>query len=78
MSLAVVVVHPDLLGTYADGGNGIVLVQRARWRGIDAELVAGTSDSRLPGGDVYLLGGGEDAAQSASARRLAEDGVIVG
>ena len=34
-------VYPDLLGTYGDGGNGLVLARRAAWRGIDAELRPG-------------------------------------
>lgn len=76
MDLTIVVVHPDLLGTYGDGGNGIVLVQRARWRGIQAELVEAPSDHALPEGDLYCLGGGEDAAQTASAQRLREDGTL--
>ena len=76
MSLRVVVVHPDLLGTYGDGGNGVVLVQRARWRGIAAELLEATSDGPLPVGDLYCLGGGEDAAQAASAERLRADAVL--
>lgn len=76
MSLTVVVVHPDLLGTYGDGGNGVVLVQRARWRGIEAELLEATSDTSLPTGEIYCLGGGEDAAQTASADRLRADGTL--
>lgn len=76
MTLTVVVVHPDLLGTYGDGGNGVVLVQRARWRGIGAELVQATSDAPLPAADVYCLGGGEDAAQTASAERLRAEGTL--
>jgi CobQ-like glutamine amidotransferase family enzyme len=76
VSLTVVVVHPDLLGTYGDGGNGLVLTQRARWRGIDAELVEASSDKVLPAGDLYCLGGGEDAAQTASAESLCRDGVL--
>ncbi len=77
MSLRIVVVHPDLLGTYGDGGNGVVLVQRARWRGIDAELVEATSERALPAGDLYCLGGGEDSAQAASAERLRADDTLV-
>ncbi len=76
MSLIVVVVHPDLLGTYGDGGNGLVLAQRARWRGVSAELVEATSDVALPEGDLYCLGGGEDAAQTASADRLRTEGTL--
>lgn len=73
-ALTVAVVHPDLLGTYADGGNGLVLEQRARWRGVDARLVQAPSGERLPDADVYCIGGGEDAAQSASAERLRAEG----
>ena len=70
-AVRIVVVHPDLLGTYGDGGNGRVLTNRARWRGFDVELIAATSDVALPeGGDLYLLGGGEDGPQLASAEAL--------
>ncbi|HXX91403.1 MAG TPA: MurT ligase domain-containing protein [Acidimicrobiales bacterium] len=70
-ALRVVVVHPDLLGTYGDGGNGLVLARRAEWRGIPVELVLAGSGSPLPAmGDVYCLGGGEDAPQVQAAELL--------
>jgi CobQ-like glutamine amidotransferase family enzyme/UDP-N-acetylmuramyl tripeptide synthase len=70
-ALRLVVVHPDLLGTYGDGGNARVLANRARWRGIAVEVVDATSDAPLPtSGDLYLLGGGEDGPQRASAEAL--------
>ena len=69
--LSVVVVHPDLLGTYGDVGNGRVLADRAEWRGIPVELVFARSNDPLPAlGDIYCLGGGEDGPQSQSADRL--------
>lgn len=72
-SLRVVVVHPDLLGTYGDGGNGVVLAGRAAWRGIDAELVLCLSGTALPSsGDIYCLGGGEDKPQVQSVHRLGD------
>jgi len=71
--LRVVVVHPDLLGTYGDFGNGRVLENRAAWRGIPVELIAAPSDVALPtGGDIYCLGGGEDGPQVRSAERLGD------
>jgi lipid II isoglutaminyl synthase (glutamine-hydrolysing) len=76
MSLVVVVVYPDLLGTYGDGGNGRVLAHRAQWRGIDAELVEAASDRPLPTGDVYCLGGGEDGPQLRAAESLRSDGTL--
>ena len=54
-------VYPELLGTYGDRGNAVVLVQRAKWRGIPAELVEVAAGSAIPDSlDVYLFGGGED------------------
>ncbi|HLI73466.1 MAG TPA: MurT ligase domain-containing protein [Acidimicrobiales bacterium] len=85
-ALRIVVVHPDLLGTYGDTGNGQVLAGRALWRGLDVELVHAHSDGPLPAsGDVYCLGGGEDRPQVRSAEllrhgalaRAVEDGAVV-
>ncbi len=71
-ALRVVVVHPDLLGTYGDGGNGLVLANRALWRGLDVELLLASSDRPLPeSGDLYCLGGGEDGPQLRAAALLA-------
>jgi hypothetical protein len=76
MTLTVAVVFPDLLGTYGDGGNGVVLARRAAWRGIDVELVEARSDTVLPTADVYCLGGGEDGPQERAAELLRGGGVL--
>jgi CobQ-like glutamine amidotransferase family enzyme len=61
-------VYPELLGTYGDRGNAVVLVQRLRRRGIDAELVEVTAGSVIPESlDVFLFGGGEDNPQEAAS-----------
>ncbi len=68
-------VYPDLLSTYGDKGNLLVLERRARLRGIEAEPVFVNSDQPVPrDGDIYLLGGGEDLPQVLAARRLRADG----
>ena len=72
--LRIVVVYPDLLGTYGDGGNGLVLARRAERRGIRAELIEATSDDPLPSADLYTLGGGEDGPQVQATQSLAGDG----
>lgn len=77
MTLRIVVVYPELLGTYGDGGNGRVLVHRAQWRGIGAELVEAPVDRSLPHGDLYCLGGGEDGPQFRAAESLRADGTLV-
>lgn len=62
---------PDVLGTYSDRGNAIVLARRLALRGIDADVVTVTADSTSPGRcDVYVIGGGEDAAQSFATEWL--------
>jgi lipid II isoglutaminyl synthase (glutamine-hydrolysing) len=75
-ALRLAVVYPDLLGTYGDGGNGLVLARRAAWRGLDVELLQAPSDRPLPEADIYCLGGGEDGPQVRAARSLADDGTL--
>jgi CobQ-like glutamine amidotransferase family enzyme len=67
----IAVVLPDLLGTYGDTGNQRVLARRLEWRGLRAELVTATYGSPVPNScDVYVVGGGEDAAQQLAVRHL--------
>src|SRR5258707_5920780 len=74
-SLRLVWVYPDLLSTYGDRGNLLVLERRARLRGIGVEPVQINSDQPVPRhADIYLLGGGEDLPQVLAARRLRADG----
>ena len=73
--LRLVWVYPDLLSTYGDRGNLLVLQRRARLRGIETEQVLVNADQPVPRqGDIYLLGGGEDLPQVLAARRLRSDG----
>ncbi|HSZ36824.1 MAG TPA: hypothetical protein VK773_07000 [Acidimicrobiales bacterium] len=76
-ALRVAVLFPDLLGTYGDGGNGLILARRAEWRGVDAELLQAVSDAPVPEADIYCLGGGEDGPQVRAARTLIDDGTLV-
>ncbi|TCN49004.1 hypothetical protein EV641_11772 [Rhodococcus sp. SMB37] len=64
-------VLPDVMGTYGDGGNALVLRQRLRMRGRDAEIIElGLSDPVPDSLDLYTLGGAEDAAQRLATRHL--------
>jgi hypothetical protein len=74
--LRIAVVYPDLLGTYGDGGNGLILARRAEWRGYAVELLQAASDAPLPEADIYCLGGGEDGPQVRAARSLINDGTL--
>lgn len=71
----VVLVYQSLLGIYGDRGNATVLLKRLAWRGYDAVLTVVEPGDPLPDtGQVYLLGGGEDAAQISAVRALQADG----
>ncbi|CKM42940.1 cobyric acid synthase CobQ2 [Mycobacterium tuberculosis] len=51
-------VLPDVMGTYGDGGNAVVLRQRLLLRGIAAEIVEITLADPVPDSlDLYTLGG---------------------
>lgn len=64
-------VLPDVMGTYGDGGNAVVLRQRLRLRGIDAEIVEITLEDPVPAElDLYTLGGAEDYAQRLATKHL--------
>jgi CobQ-like glutamine amidotransferase family enzyme len=71
----VVLVYQSLLGIYGDRGNATVLAKRLAWRGFDAVLTTVEPGEPLPDtGHVYLLGGGEDAAQISAVKALRSDG----
>jgi CobQ-like glutamine amidotransferase family enzyme len=75
--LGIVWVYPDLLSTYGDRGNMLILARRADLRGLPVECVETRSDQTLPEhGDIYLLGGGEDGPQALAAQRLIADGAL--
>jgi lipid II isoglutaminyl synthase (glutamine-hydrolysing) len=75
-AVRIALLFPELLGTYGDGGNAVVLTQRLQWRGIDAELVRVPVVDAVPSScDVYVLGGGEDAPQTLATERLADHGL---
>lgn len=70
-SVRIVSLYPDLLGTYGDGGNALVLRRRLEWRGIAVEHVTIDAGQPVPdSADIYLLGGGEDGPQVQAAREL--------
>jgi CobQ-like glutamine amidotransferase family enzyme len=64
-------VLPDVMGTYGDGGNAVVLRQRLLLRDIPAEVIEITLSDPVPDSlDLYTLGGAEDYAQRLATRHL--------
>jgi CobQ-like glutamine amidotransferase family enzyme len=75
--VAIALLYPELLGTYGDGGNAAVLVQRLRWRSIPAEVVDVHAGEPIPRScQLYLMGGGEDAPQALAAHELRSGAVL--
>jgi CobQ-like glutamine amidotransferase family enzyme len=73
--LRIVWIYPDLLSTYGDRGNLLILARRAALRGVPVEAVEVRSDQAMPASaDIYLIGGGEDGPQALAAQRLIADG----
>ncbi len=71
MTVRIGLVLPDVMGTYGDRGNAVVLRQRLRLRGIGAEIVEITLADPVPESlDLYTLGGAEDYAQRLAVRHL--------
>jgi lipid II isoglutaminyl synthase (glutamine-hydrolysing) len=60
---------PDLLGTYGDGGNALVLAERARRRGIESRIIDVGVD-QVPDASIYVVGGGEDGPQRLGVELL--------
>lgn len=65
-SLTIGWLYPDLMNTYGDRGNVMILTTRCRWRGIDVE-VAGisldTDGARIDSADLLFMGGAQDRQQ---------------
>ncbi len=65
-SLTIGWLYPDLMNTYGDRGNIIVLTKRAEWRGIKVkvqEIFLDTEYSILNTVDLFFMGGAQDTQQ---------------
>ena len=59
------------MNIYGDRGNVISLVQRAKWRGIESEVVDINLGEPIPDDiDIFFFGGGQDQEQVAVSRDL--------
>ena len=73
--LSIALLYPTVLGLYGDRGNASVLAHRAKARNIDAEILIIDPGMAVPDqADIYLLGGGEDIAQTTGCELLRADG----
>lgn len=63
--------YPDLMSTYGDRGNVMVLQKRCQWRGIEAGIVPVTLETRisiLEHCDLIFMGGAQDRQQKLAGK----------
>ena len=66
MNLTIAWLYPDLMSTYGDRGNIIVLKKRCEWRGIEVtvqEITLESPLSLLGESDLIIMGGAQDRQQ---------------
>jgi CobQ-like glutamine amidotransferase family enzyme len=76
-TIGIALLFPELLGTYGDFGNALVLLRRLQWRGHDAAIVDVPAGTAIPeAADLFVVGGGEDAPQVEAADELIASGAV--
>src|SRR5262245_59989227 len=71
MKLKIVWLYGTKMNIYGDRGNVIVLEQRARWRGLEPQVVdVGIGDPIPADADIFFFGGGQDQEQIAVSKDL--------
>lgn len=76
MSLTIGWLYPDLMSTYGDRGNIIVLQKRCEWRGIETEvkrLDLGFKINDLQKCDLLFMGGAQDRQQKIVSSDLTKE-----
>src|SRR6478752_6005502 len=72
--------YPQLMNTYGDRGNIIVLTKRAQWRDLEVEvkyLNEGYTSKQLQESDLLFMGGAQDTQQKIVSQDLSKEKVKV-
>lgn len=72
--------YPQLMSTYGDKGNIIVLQKRCEWRGIETEIIPitqDTTDKQLETIDLLFGGGAQDREQEIVIQHLRKKKKII-
>lgn len=71
--ISIAIIYPEILGTYGDRGNALTMAYRLEQRSIENKIIEIHAGDKIPSTcDIYMLGGGEDKAQTL-ATSLLED-----
>ena len=69
--------YPELMSTYGDRGNILVLQKRCEWRNVNInikEITIGSDLKEMDNCDFFFMGGGEDKKQEICAKDLIPTG----
>ena len=72
--------YPDLMSTYGDRGNIIVLKKRCEWRGIKAEVLnlnEGFDEKLLNNIDILFMGGAQDTQQQIVSKDFTQQKISI-
>jgi lipid II isoglutaminyl synthase (glutamine-hydrolysing) len=72
-SLTIGWLYPDLMSTYGDRGNVMILANRCRWRGIPVEVAGislSTDGNMIDSADLLFMGGAQDRQQEIVKKDL--------
>ena len=75
-SLTIGWLYPQLMSTYGDRGNIIVLTKRCQWRGISEQVInldIGFSVKLLNNADILFMGGAQDLQQRIVSYDFSKD-----
>lgn len=75
MTITIGWLYPELMSTYGDRGNVIVLEKRCQWRGIDVDTMSidfSTDTKSLQSCDLIFGGGAQDRQQELVIKDLSE------
>ena len=78
--LAIGWLYPELMSTYGDRGNIIVLAKRCEWRGIKVQVTSlneGFSVSLLKKCDLLFMGGAQDSQQKIVSEDISKEKKII-
>lgn len=76
--ISIAIIYPEILGTYGDRGNALTMSYRLNQRGYENEIIEIMAEDVIPSScDIYMIGGGEDKAQTLATTMLLEQKKII-
>lgn len=75
-TLLIAWLYPDLMSTYGDRGNIIVLQKRCEWRNIEVKIepiYINTKNEKLNSCDLIFMGGAQDTQQEIVSKDLSQN-----